>query len=262
MSLLIEDIKQRGAVRNAVSSCKACGLRNIGTQPVPFSGSKSSLLTIVGEAPNKEADNKIKPFAGTTGHLLSAWLGQAGFQDTEVSYVNVVSCWPNRAPSYEEIRRCRTNLLIQLAYLQPKYVLALGTVPFHALSGLQLKMEYIRGKWFAVGGLGVNPPPYGLATYDPWTVLKNSVLTDQVIQDIMYVRLMIKEEVEPANHWCWYPGCSKDIDSEYRGLLQCAEHPLIPAGAAKKVTHGQASGTEGGSDPVPGAPGDDRQRLF
>lgn len=268
------ELKWRKAVRESVVSCQACNLVKVANHPVPFTGASLPTVAVVGEAPGREEDVQAKPFVGPSGRLLRKWLFEdVGFNEREVSFVNTVSCWPNRTPTGKEVEACKKNLVAQLSYLRPKYILALGGVAFNALlaPGV-MRMGDGRGKWFRAEGYGLSIPPPAIATWHPAAVLRNRTLERKAIEDVMYLRLVAKEEEDPfvTNCWenglCWYPGCMMEIDNEYKGLYSCPKHPIKVAGL-KEVSNVRAGDSAGGAgEPVGQAAGpvavEADERLF
>jgi DNA polymerase len=80
----------------------------------------------------------------------------------------VVKCRPpdNRDPRYEEMEACRGYLEAQLAAIRPHVVVTLGRVAGCALTGQDLTMGRMRGRWFDVAGIPLLP------TYHPSYLLR------------------------------------------------------------------------------------------
>lgn len=247
----VDDIRRRGEVRSQIINCTGCHLRTIGTQPVPFSGMANATVAVIGEAPTYQDDQKGKPFNGHSGLLLQSWMGQCGFVTSEVSWLYLASCWPNGQLSKEAVRSCRVNLTAQLQYLSPKYLLVLGDVVLNALlSPVDIPLTIQRGKWFRVEGLGGCPPITALPTWDPWTVQKNQILQNDVLQDLLYLRRAVETGYDPwefiEQSWCWMPGCGNELDVEFRGVYACAQHPFKLARDAGKVKGNDEAGDSAG----------------
>lgn len=248
----VEDIRRRGEVRSQVTNCTGCHLRTIGTQPVPFDGMANAPVAIIGQAPTRQDDTKAKVFTDSSGLLLRSWLDGAGFTRQDVSFLTLVACWPNGQLSKEAVRSCRVNLTNQLQYLSPKYLLVLGDVVLNALlSPVKIPMAIQRGKWFRVEGLEGCPPITALPTWDPWTVQKNQVLQNDVLQDLLYLRRAVETGYDPwefiEQSWCWMPGCGNELDVEFRGVYACSDHPFKLARDAGKVKGNDGEGDSAGS---------------
>lgn len=228
---LVADLKWRKAVRDSVVGCKKCTLFNSCTAPVPFAGKKSPTLVCVGEAPGKQEDQAGQPFIGPAGKLLRKWLGEAGFNERDVSFVNVVSCYPGRTPTGREVEACRSNLAAQLAYLNCKWLLVLGGVALNALLSPGVgRITDLRGLWFRPDGVGEGT--VALATWHPAAVLRNRELELKAVEDLLYMRLVIEAGESPfitnseANGLCWAKGCYNDIAGDYKGIYFCHWHPI------------------------------------
>lgn len=122
----------RGRVTKQVRACTNCELYKSCAAPVPFRGDARAKLVIVGEAPGPDEDVAGKPFVGRSGKLLNALLRESGWDpDEDVFFANGVSCFPNvegkiRAPSEQEAKACRNNLLDQVQAAYVPFVILCG----------------------------------------------------------------------------------------------------------------------------------------
>lgn len=148
---------KRNVVRRQIVECRRCPLHEGCRAPVPFSGSPSSRLLIVGEAPGEQEDKECKPFVGRAGTLLNRLISETlKVARGDVMVANVVSCRPtdergkNRAPKPDEIAACKSNLDAQLKLSQAGYVLLMGAT---ALSSFRpgAKLKDWRGWPWQVG---------------------------------------------------------------------------------------------------------------
>lgn len=118
----LEDIKKE------ILNCKKCPLHLTKTKYVPGTGSCSSTIVFVGEAPGREEDLKGEPFVGSAGKLLTEMLSSIGLTRDEVYIFNVLKCRPpnNRDPLPEEIEACGDYLIRQLNVVKPELIVCLG----------------------------------------------------------------------------------------------------------------------------------------
>jgi uracil-DNA glycosylase family 4 len=134
-------------VQAAVRACTRCPLYAAYSGPVPFSGPSPATVAVIAEAPGREEDRAREPLIGRAGRLLRAAMERVGFDWDEVARLNVVSCWPNRTPSRDEVDACKVNVAMQLEVIQPKYMLVCGKVAVEALvPGVVFKQ--MRGEWW------------------------------------------------------------------------------------------------------------------
>jgi uracil-DNA glycosylase family 4 len=128
-------------------------------RPVPGFGDPHARLLIVGLAPAAHGGNRTgRAFTGDrSGDFLYARLYEAGFanQPTSVdvndglelrdAYISAAArcAPPDNRPLPEELRNCAEYLEDEFAILQPRAVLALGAIAFHAYLRLLLKQGRI-----------------------------------------------------------------------------------------------------------------------
>ncbi len=123
----------------AAAACSKCGLCKGRQQAVVGTGDPApGGILFVGEGPGKEEDIKGEPFVGPAGRLLDSMLAAISLRRGEKLYIaNVVKCRPpnNRTPHQDEIAACLPYLQRQIELLQPRLIVALGTVAGNALLG-------------------------------------------------------------------------------------------------------------------------------
>lgn len=227
------DVQQatlRASLRAQVKGCVSCPLHQRCSSPVPWRGGLAGdrprpRLVIIGEAPSKGDDHLGRVFTGVAGALLTAWVRGLcdefnGLTPEEVSYVNVVSCWPNRTPSVAEVHACRPTLHRQLSAIHPDMAIVLGGV---AVSSFwkDVRIGDIRGKWWGLPVMQYpdqpedesKPPLPGyyipaIATWPPAAVSRGNG-ADDVLADLAQVRMAL------------YPGAFGPF--ELRVCFMCGE---------------------------------------
>lgn len=119
----------------AARQCRKCGLCEQATQTVWGTGAPDASLMIVGEQPGDHEDLAGRPFIGPAGRLLHDAMGEAGIDARKVWLTNAVKHFKftprgkrriHENPNREEIRHCRWWLGLELAFIRPRIVLALG----------------------------------------------------------------------------------------------------------------------------------------
>ena len=107
--------------------------------PILF-GSPVAPVMVLGQAPGPTANQRPLPYSGATGKTLASWLERAGFEldtlhDPSRFYLtSVTKCFPgrsatgkgDRAPSRAEISLCSQHLDVELGWVKPELILALG----------------------------------------------------------------------------------------------------------------------------------------
>lgn len=120
-------------------TCQACPLWASAKHVcVGGEGPLDTTLLVVGIAPGQAEDAKGQPFVGKSGRLLRQILFD---NDLTPRLTNVVRCRPcntetneNRDPQADEVRACAQYLEAEIRAMPSlKYVVALGSLPMHAL---------------------------------------------------------------------------------------------------------------------------------
>jgi DNA polymerase len=157
------------AQERALQGCRRCKLCEGRSTIVFGSGNPRADLVVIGEGPGADEDAQGKPFVGRAGQLLTKMLDAVQLTRDEVFITNAVLCRPpgNRNPEADELAACRPFLDAKLGAIQPKVVLALGSVATQTL--LQTKE--------AIGKLRGRIHPFGTAilipTFHPAFLLRN-----------------------------------------------------------------------------------------
>ena len=105
-------------------------------------GPRNAKIVLVGEAPGKEENETGIPFTGSSGHLLTQLLKQAGIDRAECYITNVVKFRPpdNKLSRLEEIgcslSESMKELREELSSLKPNVIVPLGETAFEAVTGL------------------------------------------------------------------------------------------------------------------------------
>lgn len=200
------DTRVRQEVRQKIRTCTECALSQKCRQPIPFYGPSPSSIAVVGEAPGKYEDIQDRPFVGPAGKLAHSWLDRAGVDSQDVAWLNVVSCFPNRTPTGNEVAACRSNLAAQLEIIRPDFLLVLGGIAASVWHP-NLRIGDLRGQWWTASYLAESSPDaamaqgssgswsVALATWHPAAVLRNRGLYQAAFTDITYFVMVAKGEV-------------------------------------------------------------------
>ena len=161
-------------IAEQIKLCKNCELYKTRTQVVPGQGNPCPELMFVGEAPGVEEDKQGQSFVGAAGQVLTRLINKMGFTRDEVFIANICKCHPpgitkaNEKPTPEQMKACIHFLIDQIAILQPKVIVALGSTAVEGLFDLQVaKITKRRGNWMDFNGIPVMP------TFHPSYLLHN-----------------------------------------------------------------------------------------
>jgi len=141
------------ALREAVSSCRACGLCEQRRNAVFGNGAVQQAQWLVVTDPPDDADDAAgQAMSGDAGRLLDRMLlaaGQTRLGEAPTAFVTpLVKCRPprGRAPQAGELDACEAVLVRQIELLQPRLVLALGLQAARRLTGLAEPLGRLRGR--------------------------------------------------------------------------------------------------------------------
>jgi uracil-DNA glycosylase len=153
----------------SLQNCRQCKLCEGRTHVVFGSGSATAELVVIGEGPGADEDAQGLPFVGRAGQLLTKMLSAVQLTRDEVFITNTVLCRPpgNRNPEPDELAACAPFLADKLAVMQPKVVLALGSVATQALLRTKEAIGKLRGRVHAFGDAVLIP------TFHPAFLLRN-----------------------------------------------------------------------------------------
>lgn len=131
--------------------CQSCPLRGDAIAPVGWYGDPHSPIVFVGEGPGGVEDEYGCPLIGPSGQLLDKALWAVKMTRDRVLTTNVIKCRPknNRTPDIAEADFCAKMWLErELEIIQPKVVVALGSVALHFLGNPNMRITRDRGQWF------------------------------------------------------------------------------------------------------------------
>ncbi|HHW02764.1 MAG TPA: uracil-DNA glycosylase [Thermoanaerobacterales bacterium] len=156
-------------IKEYLNACTDCPLHlsDSCTQKVPGEGCLNSPLMLIGEGPGFDEDKLGRPFVGRAGQLLTTILNKLDINRQKVYISNVVKCRPpmNRTPYARETKACSRNLELELTFIAPKVIIALGSVPLNYFKpGSSIMRE--RGKWIYTRDIWIMP------TFHPAYILR------------------------------------------------------------------------------------------
>jgi DNA polymerase len=158
-----------GAQERDLQGCRRCKLCDGRTTVVFGAGNPEADLVVIGEGPGADEDAQGQPFVGRAGQLLTRMLESVKISRDEVYITNAVKCRPpgNRNPEADELAACAPFLAAQLGVIQPRVVLALGSVASQALLRTKEPIGKLRGRLHPYGSAVLIP------TFHPAFLLRN-----------------------------------------------------------------------------------------
>lgn len=183
------------AIRDDLGDCTRCKLHAQGRQQIVFGvGNPHAEIMFVGEGPGAEEDAQGIPFVGRAGQQLTRMIeGGMGLKRDEVYIANVVKCRPpgNRNPEPDEIAACRPFLFRQIASVQPKVIVALGTFAAQTLLDSTVAISRLRGQVLEFRGTKLIP------TFHPSFLLRSPGYKRQAWDDLKLALRVIGREPPP-----------------------------------------------------------------
>jgi uracil-DNA glycosylase family 4 len=157
-----------------LARCRRCAeaAYPIEGQPI-FSGPSSARLMLIGQAPGLAEVELGYPFGGDAGKRLFRWLAQASWNESAfraTCYItSVTKCFPgrnpkgdgDRVPSAAEQKLCRPWLDAQLALIQPKVIVPVGSLAIRLFYPPDAKLDDVIGHSIVDGvGRCIVPLPH------------------------------------------------------------------------------------------------------
>jgi DNA polymerase len=127
------------------NTCTRCSLGSSRLKFVFGVGNPDAQVLLIGEGPGYQEDHQGEPFVGRSGQLLDKMLEAIGLSRKTVYIANIVKCHPmvnpkdpeshgnDRPPTPEEVAACSPILQQQIAIIQPKVILTLGSPSTEAM---------------------------------------------------------------------------------------------------------------------------------
>ena len=182
-----------------IRNCQKCSLSQTRNKAVPGEGDYNSVVMFVGEAPGGDEDLHGRPFIGKAGQLLTRILQSVQMSRKNVFITNVVKCRPpgNRNPNKSEVDFCLPYLESQIALINPKIIVTLGSISTKFLLNTEEPISRLRGQWFPwIGNIKIFPmfhPSY-LLRHEEITPGSPKELTWRDIKELKRVLEEIKND--------------------------------------------------------------------
>ena len=148
------------SLRRAAAGCRGCDLYQNATQTVFGQGSRSARIVLVGEQPGDKEDVLGEPFVGPAGAMLESAIAKAGIDARLVYVTNAVKHFRfvvrgkrriHQKPRVIEIDACRPWLDAEIATLDARVIVAMGTTAARSVLGRSVRIGERRSKPLGVG---------------------------------------------------------------------------------------------------------------
>jgi uracil-DNA glycosylase len=188
----IEKTETLEVLREFIGDCQRCKLAPSRTHLVFGVGNPAAEVMFVGEAPGADEDARGEPFVGRAGQLLTDIIERGmGMRREEVYICNVIKCRPpdNRNPEPDEVQACEPFLARQIALVNPRVIVGLGSFAVQSLLKVKTPISRLRGQWHEVAGIKMMP------TFHPAYLLRNPADKRLVWADIQEVLKLLGRPV-------------------------------------------------------------------
>lgn len=145
------------SARLAASDCVACARSETRTQVVFGNGAPRAAMMLIGEAPSITDDSTGKPMTGPAGRLLDRLLEEIGVHRHDLWITNLTRCFAgierdgridNRPARAGEIRACSMWLDLEVRFVSPTVIVAIGAPAAKQLLGKDFSLTKQRGTAF------------------------------------------------------------------------------------------------------------------
>jgi uracil-DNA glycosylase len=167
-------------LEKTLTNCQRCSLWKDANKLVFGTGNPDAEIMFVGEGPGADEDMQGKPFVGRAGKLLDKMLIDAGISRDEVYIANVVKHRPpgNRDPLPDEVEACEPYLHLQIKFIKPKIICALGRIAAQTLLQTKMTLGEMRKRWFDYQGTKL------MVTYHPAAILRSMSYLEPSMEDL------------------------------------------------------------------------------
>lgn len=171
------------SARLAVQECTACVRAETRQMAVFGNGDRNARLMLIGEAPSSTDDATGKPFTGPAGKLLDQVFADVGITRDQIWITNLTRCFAgrerngrleNRPAAAREIKACQTWTDIELRYVNPDVILAIGAPAAKVLIGRDFRLQEQRGLVFDLAD-----GRKAIATIQPAYVMRLTTIIDK-----------------------------------------------------------------------------------
>lgn len=141
----------------SLAKCRACGICEHATAPVPGQGMLNPKIMVIGEQPGNDEDLAGKPFIGPAGGVLNDALKRVSLDRIDMYLTNAVKGFKyipkghqrwHKGASISEITICKSWLKKEIELVKPETIVCLGRSAALSIGGKMVKIEDVRGRFF------------------------------------------------------------------------------------------------------------------
>ncbi|MBI2033346.1 MAG: uracil-DNA glycosylase [Candidatus Levybacteria bacterium] len=174
-------------IASEIEKCDLCKKGKSG-KAVPGEGNPDADIVFIGEAPGRTEAKTGRPFVGRSGQLLRSLIREAGLKEEDVYITSPVKYLPDRGtPAASDIAHGKLHLEKQLAVIDPKAIVLLGSVAVQGVLGYKIPVKTEHGKIIEKDGRTY------LVTLHPAAGLRFPPLKELLIEDFKKVKTLVKK---------------------------------------------------------------------
>jgi DNA polymerase len=153
------EIASLAGARAAVQNCHRCPLYEHATQAVFGEGPEGADVMFVGEQPGDQEDLAGKPFVGPAGQVFDRAMEKVDIDRSRVYVTNAVKHFKfkprgkrriHQRPDGGEVHACKFWLNLEVGFVRPKVIVALGATAAQSLLGKSATVSKLRGASMAM----------------------------------------------------------------------------------------------------------------
>ena len=172
-----------------------CNLKQIANNTVAGDGCIDSEILLIGEAPGEQEDKYGVPFCGPSGELLSSMLSAIGLKRDKNFFVTNTIFWrppANRKPTNEELAICLPFIEKIISIINPKVIIAVGSVAATNITGLNHNMQQFRNSDIAYINQYLTNPVKTFVIYHPAFLLRSPLNKKNAWFDLLNIEQFLK----------------------------------------------------------------------
>lgn len=175
-------------IAGEIEACALCRQGKVGLV-VAGEGNPYAVIAFIGEAPGKEEAKVGRPFIGRSGRFLRSVIREIGLEEKEVFITSPVKYLPQRGtPTRADIAHGRTHLLRQLAVIDPKIIVLLGSVASLAVLDREVAVSLEHGKMIKKGDKTY------LITFHPAAAMRFPKIREAFYEDFKKLKGLIEKK--------------------------------------------------------------------
>jgi DNA polymerase len=168
-----------------ISSCHLCDLSKSRKQSMVGYGSFNADLLIIDYSVSQTQDSTNSYYTGRSGEILKNMIENVLNLNLDDIYItHAIKCKPlnSNKPSPSEYESCKTYLLSQIKFIQPKVIVTLGVQAYKTITGDDSNFENIRGHIINFNNSKLIP------IYHPSHLLRNPDLKKITLTDLKTIK--------------------------------------------------------------------------